>query len=404
MADRYTHRQPSPQKNPCQGPLSGRRVVIQPNMSVRDWPCDAGTRALAGYIALQDASAVSRLIASGAALTGSARMAELGFGLAGDTAALLMADGEADLALITDTMGEARLAAARAGFFGFKPSYGIISRFGLIGLVPSMECFGIVAPDPSTIMDALGAMAGPDPHDPSMPDHSASGICADETARQTPVVAGIIKESLDLLDGKARDLFQSQLAHLSDAGLALKEVSLEAYDLFRDVHQVVASVEASSSAGKYDGVRYGHRCPAARNWNDMYLNTRGEAFGPLVKCFLFQGAYFQFEDYPAFETACRIRGRLVRAAEDLLGRVDLLVSPTRRQGHDPFAATTIEDTYQAFLLTLPAGVTGLPALHTPVPAAAGEFAPGIQLVGRRWDDARLLSFGQRLLPAAQEEK
>lgn len=404
MANRYSYRHHSPKRIAGNGPLSGRRVVIQPNMSMRDWPCNAGSRALAGHIALQDATAISRLVASGAELIGSTCMGELGFGLLGDTGALLMKDGEADLAIVTDTMGEARLTAVHAGLFGFKPSFGRISRFGLIGLVPSMECFGILAHDPSTIMDALSVMAGPDPHDPSMPDPSASGICADETARQAPVVAGIIKESLTLLDTKARDAFQSSLAHLSAAGFAVREVSLEAYGLFRDVHQAIASVEASSSTGKYDGVRYGHRCPAARNWNDMYLNTRGEAFGPLIKCFLFQGAYFQFENYPAFENACRIRARLVRTTDDLLNRVDLLVSPTRRPGHDPMKAATVDATYEAFLLTLPAAVTGLPALHAPVSATIGDIDPGMQLIGRRWDDARLLALGQRLLPAARGEK
>jgi aspartyl-tRNA(Asn)/glutamyl-tRNA(Gln) amidotransferase subunit A len=161
-------------------------------------------------------------------------------------------------------------------------------------------------------------------------------------------------------------------------------------------------VEASSSAGKYDGVRYGHRCPSGKNWNEMYLNSRGESFGPLVKPFLFQGAYFQFENYPAFENACRIRGRLVRAAVDLLGQVDLLVSPTRRPAHDPAKSATIDATYEAFLLTLPANVTGQPALQLPALAVGDGADVGVQLTGLRLDDARLLSIGTRLSSKARE--
>jgi aspartyl-tRNA(Asn)/glutamyl-tRNA(Gln) amidotransferase subunit A len=402
MPDRYTYRKGSQGPPAGNGPLSGKRVVIQPNISVRGWPCSAGSRALAGFTALQDATVVTRLAGAGAELAGSARMSELGFGLAGDTAAGCIAGREADLALVTDTMGEARLAAAGAGLFGFKPSYGLVSRFGLIGLVPSMECCGIVAAHPSHIAETLSALAGPDPNDPSMPDDSATGGHADPTPPKGPCTAGVIKECLERLDETERDAFRAGLARLAEAGVTIREVSLPDYPLIRDVHNVIASVEASSSAGKYDGVRYGHRCPSGKNWNDMYLNSRGESFGPLVKPFLFQGAYFQFENYPAFENACRIRGRLVRAAVDLLGQVDLLVSPTRRPAHDPARAATIDATYEAFLLTLPANVTGQPALQLPALAVGDGADVGVQLTGLRLDDARLLSIGTRLSSKARE--
>ncbi|NIS71810.1 MAG: hypothetical protein GTO12_23620, partial [Proteobacteria bacterium] len=154
------------------------------------------------------------------------------------------------------------------------------------------------------------------------------------------------------------------------------EVNLSDFDLFRVVHNIVASVEASSSAGKYDGVRYGHRSSSGKNWNDMYLNSRGESFGLLIKTFLYQGAYFQFENYPAFENACRNRRRLVQAVVDLLGQVDLLVFPTMRLGHDAEKAATINHIYDAFLLTLPANVTGQPSLHVPSLALHSEVDIG----------------------------
>ncbi len=402
MPDRFTYRNPSSEPCVAGGPLAGVRVIVQPNMSVKGWPCNAGSRALSGYSALEDATAVSRLTQAGATLIGSSRMAELGFGTAGDTTAQAFTDSRADLALITDIMGEARMAAAGAGLYGFKPSYGLISRYGLMGLVPSMECIGLMAADPSHIGQALAVMAGADPNDPSIPHDCAGGVSADLPPITDSPVAGVIEECMDGLEETEQKAFQTGAARLSAAGVTVKTVSLPPYGLFRDAHHLIAAVEASSSAGKYDGVRYGHRAPTGKNWNEMYLNTRSEIFGPLIKPFLFQGAYFQFKNYAAFENACRIRGRLFRAVTHLLDQVDLLLLPTRRAALDPTQAATIEETYHAFALTLSANVTGHPVLQIPDPTPAGGAYMGLQLMGARLADMRLLSVGLCLSSTVRE--
>ncbi|MDH4220075.1 MAG: amidase family protein, partial [Candidatus Aminicenantes bacterium] len=119
----FTYKNVSPQTSTESGSLTGKKVVIQPNMSARGWLTNAGSLALEGFVALEDATVISRLREAGAALIGSTRMSELGFGLANDTGTQALSGGEADIALITDTMGEARVAAATSGLFGFKPSY-----------------------------------------------------------------------------------------------------------------------------------------------------------------------------------------------------------------------------------------------------------------------------------------
>jgi aspartyl-tRNA(Asn)/glutamyl-tRNA(Gln) amidotransferase subunit A len=121
-----------------------------------------------------------------------------------------------------------------------------------------------------------------------------------------------------------------------------------------------------------------------------------ESFRPLIKTFLFQGAYFQFENYPAFENACRNRRRLVRVTGDLLGQVDLLVFPPRRLEHDATRAATVNHIYDAFSLTLPANVTGQPSLHIPSLALHSGADIGVQLSGLRLEDSRLLSIGMEL--------
>jgi len=389
--EHFAYTDPSALPSPG-GPLAGRRVIVQPNLSVRGWPTDAGSRALANYVALEDATVVERLRVAGATLVGSSRMAELGFGLAGDTTADAFAANSCDVALVADTMGEARHVAAQAGALGLKPSYGLVSRFGLIGLVPSMEAIGVVARGPQEIAAVMAAVTGADERDPSMradapPDFTRVG--EDDGAG----VAAVVRESVDALGPAHQGALRAALATLEATGMRIEEASLPDLELFRTVHNVVGSTEASSSAGKYDSVRYGHRAEGTENWNEMYLRSRAESFGPLVKAYLFQGAYFQFDDYAAFENACRIRRRLVRQIDALFERADVLVAPTRRPPPEdpPAAPSTVGGVYDAFAFTLPANVTGHPALNVAAPGL------GLQLVGPPLSDARLLSFAARLL-------
>ncbi|HOE16575.1 MAG TPA: amidase family protein [Syntrophorhabdaceae bacterium] len=398
-ADIFTYKNTSQQERAKGGPLAGKRVVIQPNMCARGWLTDAGSRALEGFIALEDATVVARLREAGAQLAGSARMGELGFGLKGDTGAQAIAAGEADIALITDTMGEARVAAAAHGLFAFKASFGVISRFGLVGLVPSIESWGVLARDLEDIIAVMRAVTGKDENDPSMPDEEPPDLSNIGGPLMKGQTAGVIKECLGGLSVEEVRLFQTGLERLEQAGFTMQEVSFQDFGLFRVVHNVIGSVEASSSAGKYDGVRYGHRASSAKHWNEMYLNTRGESFGTLIKEYLFQGAYFQFENYRAFENACRIRGRLVRDTADLFKNVSVLAFPTRRLGLNAAAATSAREVYDAFSLTLPANITGQPALHVPSFARGPEGDMGMQLAAPRLADAGLLEIGKVLASA-----
>lgn len=386
QSDIFTHIDSSPASAAADGPLAGKSVAIQSNMSVRGWPTEAGSGALEDFVALEDATVVKRLREAGAIIKGSTRMSELGLGLAGDRTAQALARRQADIVLITDTMGEARVAAASIEACGFKPSYGLVSRFGLVGLVPSMECFGILAQRAEDVAAVMGVIAGNDDHDLSMPELEIPDFSQIHPSQPSDGVLGIIREGLPSDAGGAK-AFRTALSRLEQAGLKTQEVSLAGFDLARTVHNVIGSVEASSSAGKYDGVRYGHRTASAKNWNEMYLRSRAEAFGLLVKTYLFQGAYFQFKNYAAFENACRIRSRLVRQTMELFRGVDALLLPTRESGLHPAPVRTINEMYELFSLTLLANVTGQPSLQ--VPGLVPDL--GLQLIGPRLSDARLLS-------------
>ncbi|MBN1569377.1 MAG: hypothetical protein JXA73_16145 [Acidobacteria bacterium] len=371
------------------GPLKGIRIAVQPNISVSGWPADAGSKALANFKALEDATLVRRLNQAGAALCGSTRMSEFGFGLYGSNAGGAIKRQSADAELVLDMMGESRLAALRVSACGFKPSYGLISRIGLIGLIPSMECCGLLSGSLANIREILKTIAGRDELDFSQPDDGPLDFSS-RTVVTAKTTIGFIKEAQSALSKESE--FRSAIDGLKKAGFSTREMSLPDFDLFSLVHKIVGSVEASSCAGRYDSVRYGQRMPSAKNWNEMYLLSRGAAFGPLLKSYLFQGAFFQFEQYGAYVNACRIRARLLADMQQLFSQADFLIFPLVSGSEAP---ALLADTYNQFASTLFANVAGLPALYlAPLPGGAPS---GFQLVGPRLSDARLLALAEDIL-------
>lgn len=379
------------------GPLQGVNIAIQPNVSVEGWPTEAGSRALENFTAPEDATIIRRLRKAGALLCGSTRMSEFGFGLDGSCAGDAVKRNTADAELVLDLMGESRLAAAQAGVCGFKPSCALVSSLGLVGLIPSMECWGLLSGSPGIIRKILATIAGPDPLDLSLPDEPAPDFSAQKIVPENTRI-GIISETASGLAADRKNVFEAAAGELQQAGYTVKELSLPEMELFPVVHSIVGSVEASSCAGRYDSVRYGHRVPGAKNWNEMYLRSRGAAFGTLVKSYLFQGAYFQFERYAAYEDACRIRARLAENMQNLFEHADFLLIPADAPDGEG-QGTGLAETCEQFAATLFANVTGQPALY--LPPADGPSASGFQLAGPRLSDPRLLALGEHLLGLRQ---
>jgi aspartyl-tRNA(Asn)/glutamyl-tRNA(Gln) amidotransferase subunit A len=383
----------NPEAAPKEGTLKGLRIAIQPNISVAGWPTEAGSNALANFKALEDATIVRRLRQAGAYLCGSTRISEFGFGLQGSQAGGALQQQAADAELILDMMGESRLAASGAGLCAFKPSWGLVSRYGLIGLIPSMECCGILSANFKHVREILKVIAGQDGLDFSLPNEQIPDSSPQKIDPKNATI-GVITEAQSALTPEQEKTFRESLGDLKKAGFTLREMSFPDFPLFSLVHRIVGSVEASSAAGRYDSVRYGPRAPGGKNWNEMYLLSRGIALGPLVKSYLFQGAFFQFERFGAFEDACRIRTRLLAGMHALTSQAEFLVLPAV----DAAPSTTpalLPETYAQFAPTLFANVTGQPALYLPPGRSAGHS--GIQLAGPRLSDGRLLSLGEHLL-------
>ncbi|MDI6686858.1 MAG: amidase family protein [Desulfobacterales bacterium] len=400
----FSYMDPAPPCAPENSILKGLTVAIQPNLSVRGWPTQAGSRALEGFIAIEDATVVERLRQAGATIKGATYMSELGLGLTGDTGADALKNNEADIVIITDNMGESRVSACAAGVFGFKPSYGIVSRFGLIGLIPSMECFGILAKKLADVSMVIGVIAGNDSRDLSMPDFGPESgpelklpdFSRVFEAKKPARSCGVIRECLEIMEKEELSAFEATISKLAKRGIQTIEIGLEDFNMVRTVHNIIGAVEASSSAGKYDSVRYGHRAAGGKNWNEMYINSRAESFGVSIKSYLFQGSYFQNENYNAFVDAARIRGRLSAGLDQALENADFLMLPTIRKAIDPFTADTVNEIYDSFPWTLIANITGHPAITLPKMVVCKDMDIGMQIIGPRFKDANMLSIAAQL--------
>jgi len=379
------------------GSMAGTNVAVESGISVANWPADAQSPALENYVALEDATLILHLRNAGAKLKGRTLMGELGLGLDRDTCGDAINSGLSDVVLKTDTTGEARIAAAISGCFGFKPSYGLISRFGLFSLIPSMESCGILSGSLETISKTIHTMAGFDERDPSMDesgiDQAMSQFNLQEDFQDGPLTVGLVREWDTVMGKSGNKGFEQAVATFGKAGVQIEEVSIKDFSLARTVHNVIGTVEASSSAGRFDSVRYGHRTSAlVKNWNEMYIKSRGESFGPLVKAYLFQGGYFQYKNYNAFLDACRIRARLIESVEKAFETVDLIVLPVSgNYGPTTEKPDTVSGFYDIFSLTLLANLTGNPSISIPGPVNDGNTGPALQLIGKRFGDARLLA-------------
>lgn len=398
----FSYMDPAP---PCASEnniLTGLTVAIQPNLSVRGWPAQAGSRALEGFTAIEDATVVERLRQAGATIKGATYMSELSLGLRGDTGANALKNNEADIVLTTDNLGESRVSACAAGVFGFKPSYGIVSRFGLIGLIPSMECCGILTKKLEDLSRVISAIAGNDSRDLSMPEFGPeSGLKLPDfsrvfEAKQPARSCGVIKECLETMEKDEQRVFEAAISKLAKHGIQPIEVSLEDFSMVRTAHNIIGAVEASSSAGKYDSVRYGHRAKGSKNWNEMYLDSRAESFGMPIKSYLFQGSYFQHENYNAFVDAARIRRRLSAGLDQALENADFLMLPTIGKAIDPFTANTVNEIYAGFPWTPIANITGHPAITLPRMIMCKDMDIGMQIIGPRFKDANMLSIAAQL--------
>jgi aspartyl-tRNA(Asn)/glutamyl-tRNA(Gln) amidotransferase subunit A len=405
-------------------PLAGIPIAVKDNISTRALPTTCGSRMLAGYRPPYDAHVVERLEAAGLVVVAKTNMDEFAMGSSTENSAFgptrnpwdldrvpggssggstsAVAAGLAPLALGSDTGGSVRQPASFCGVVGLKPSYGRVSRYGLVAFGSSLDQIGPIA---RTVEDAallLDVIAGRDARDATSVDAGASRD-AGRLARGASlrgVRLGVPREFLvEGLDGEVAAAVDHALDAARAAGATTRDVSLPRVVHGIATYYIVATAEASSNLARFDGVKYGLRAPA-RGLGAMYRATRREGFGPEVKRRILLGTFAlssgYYDAYYAKAQSVRnlLRVDFARAFEE----VDLIVGPTAptaafRLGEKTDDPLTM---YLSDIYTLPANLAELPAISIPAGFTREGLPIGVQLLARRFDEGRLLAAAHAL--------
>jgi aspartyl-tRNA(Asn)/glutamyl-tRNA(Gln) amidotransferase subunit A len=401
------------------GPLDGIPVGLKDIVAEKGQPLTAGSRMLENFRSPYDATVVDRLKRAGMVLWGRLNMDEFAMGSSSENSAFgptsnpwdlgripggsssgsaaAISAGEVPLALGSDTGGSVRQPAALCGIVGLKPTYGRVSRYGLVAYASSLDQIGPMGRCVRDVAHLLSVMAGHDPKDSTssrqpVPDYTkAIDSMAGRRYRM-----GIPKEYFgEGLDDEVRRSIEEAIGFYRNEGWEIRDVSIPTLPYSVPVYYVVATAEASSNLARYDGIRYTHRSPSASSIDEVYDLSRQEGFGPEVKRRILLGTYVLSHGYydAFYGRAQRLRTLMYRDFSRVFGEVDLLLTPTSpfpafRRGekiNDPLAM------YLSDVYTISANLAGLPALSIPCGFTAGGLPIGLQLIGRAFGETDVLS-------------
>ena len=404
-----------------QRPLAGVPIAVKDNLCTRGLPTTAGSKILEGYLPPYDATAVARLEAAGAIVVGKTNCDEFAMGSSNENSAYFPTRNPWDLsrapggssggsaaavaarmvpiALGSDTGGSVRQPAAFCGVVGLKPTYGRVSRYGLLAFGSSLDQIGPLTRSAHDAALVLGVMAGRDPHDATSSDSPVDDYVSRLDSSVSGLRIGVPRDLVDRGgDADVRERFEAALATLVELGATLVDVLLPHAEYAIPVYYLVATAEASSNLARYDGVRYGVRPTLDREDGlaELYDRTREAGFGPEVKRRIMLGTYVLSAGYydAYYLRAQRVRTLIRQDYEQALRSVDTVVMPTSpstafglgERVNDPLQM------YLADIFTVSANLAGLPALSVPCGVGGASRMPvGLQLVGAPFEEGRLLA-------------
>ena len=408
------------------GPLAGVPVSIKDNLCVKGMRTTAASRILEHYVPPYDATVVERLEAAGAVIVGKTNCDEFAMGSSNENSAfgavcnpwaLDRAPGGSSggsaaavaarcspLALGSDTGGSIRQPAAFCGVLGLKPTYGRVSRYGLLAFASSLDQIGPMTRSAADAAVALSVLAGPDRADATSSREPVPDFSTALTGTIAGLRVGVPRTFVDEgVDEGVRRVWDRALDTLRDAGGILVDVELPHAKYATPVYYLVASAEASSNLARYDGVRYGYRTPDANiSVKEMYCRTRDEGFGAEVKRRIMLGTYVLSAGYydAFYLKAQQVRTLLRRDYDSAFGKVDVVAMPTTPMPAFRLGEKTADplQMYLGDIFTVSANLAGLPAISIPCgfveQAGSGGSAErlpvGLQLTGRMFDEATLL--------------
>lgn len=398
-------------------PLAGIPVAIKDVMSTRGIRTTAGSKMLSKYIPPYDCTAVARMEAAGAVILGKTNCDEFAMGSSnensafypvrnprnltrvpggssGGSAAAVAAD-MAVVALGSDTGGSIRQPASFCGVVGLMPTYGRVSRYGLIAFASSLDHIG---PLTRTVKDAatvLQTIAGRDPMDSTSADVPVPDYIVEVEKPVRGLKLGVAKEYFgEGLDDEVRHAVESAIDTLKTLGCEIVPVSLPHTPYAIPTYYLIATAEASSNLARYDGVRYSYRATGAKSLSEMYRRTRDEGFGAEVKRRIMLGTYALSAGYydAYYLKAQKVRTLLTRDFEQAFADVDAIVTPTSptaafklgEKSNDPLAM------YLADIYTVTADLAGIPGISIPCGQTKEKLPIGLQILGKHFDEATIL--------------
>ena len=397
--------------------IDGIPVAIKDNMVMEGEPTTCASRILEGFVSPYTGTAVGKLRAAGAVIVGRTNLDEFAMGSStehscfgatrnpwdldrapggssGGSAAAVAA-GIVPAALGSDTGGSIRQPAAHCGVLGIKPTYGLVSRWGLVAFASSLDQIGVFARDASDAALLLGAIAGHDERDSTSIPEPVPDYRAAQTGDVSDLVIGLPREYFvsDGVDAGVLDAVRAAVAVLEAAGAKVREVSLPHTRYAVATYYLIATAEASSNLARYDGVRYGRRADDPSDLSDMYHRTRSEGFGDEVKRRIMLGTYVLSAGYydAYYRKAQQVRGLLARDFQGAFRLCDVIATPTCpetafRLGEktgDPLAM------YLGDIYTVSANLAGIPGVSIPCGQSSG-LPVGLQLLGGTLAESTLL--------------
>jgi len=409
-----------------EGRLADRTVAVKDNISTEGVRTTCGSAMLEEYVPPYDATVVERLREAGATIPGKTNMDEFGMGTTTETSAFgpvenpaapghvpggssggsaaVVAAGDADMALGSDTGGSVRCPAAFCGVVGIKPTYGLVSRYGLVAYANSLEQIGPIAPTVEEAAELLEVIAGPDDRDATTRDATEAGGDYDYAAAADGNVdgleIGIPTELLEGADEAVVETFWDAIEDLEAQGASYHEVDLPSVEYAVEAYYVIAMSEASSNLARFDGVRYGPTPEYEGNWNEEFAAVREEGFGAEVKRRVLLGTYALSAGYhdKYYKKAQDARAWVKQDFDEALSEADVLASPT--MPIPPMElGESLDDPLQMYLAdanTTPVNLANLPAISVPAGETDEGHPVGLQLVGSAFDEQTIIRAGSAL--------
>lgn len=397
--------------------LRGLAIAVKDNICTQGLQTTCGSRILANYRAHYDATAVARLNEAGAIVVGKANMDEFAMGSSNESSAfgnvanpwdtdrvpggssggsaVAVASGVVRASLGSETGGSVRQPAALCGIVGLKPTYGRISRFGLVAFASSLDNIGIFGLTSRDVADVLSVIAGRDPNDATsadvpVPDYT-QGLAEEVAGRRIGVPRALFGDGLD---EEVRSAVEVSIGRFRELGAEIVDVELPHAKYGIAVYYIIATAEASSNLARFDGVRYGVRASGAHELREMYRKTREEGFGAEVKRRIMLGTYVLSSGYydAYYAKAQKVRALVKRDYSEAFAKCDAILTPTSpsvafrigEKADDPLAM------YLSDIYTVSANLAGIPGISVPCGLSSENLPIGLQLVGPHWSEGRLL--------------